>query len=211
MRDRSGKGVLEAVLVGAAIVTAACTQSHPSSSSTTTSSSTSSTQAISTTTSSTQAAGTATCQVNQLTLSLFGSSGAAGTLESTFDFHNTSDSSCSLYGFPGAQMLNASGGVLTTQTTVRGGTYPFTDFSPSHVSLAPGGLAYFNVGYTDVPTGTESTCQMPAELEVTPPNDYSQLKIAFTASVCNQGRLTVSPVFGPGSSQTQTTAPAASG
>lgn len=137
-------------------------------------------------------------------------SGAAGTLESTFVLRNTSDSSCSLYGFPDAQMLDSSGSFLETQSTVRGGTYPFTNFSPDHVTLAPRAVAYFNMGYTDVPTGSETTCPMSAQLLVTPPDDFSQLKIAFSATVCNQGRLTVSPVFGTRSSETQTTAPPAS-
>ncbi len=201
------KRAAAALLTVAALVFAACSQANNTSSSPTSASSTTSSQGASTT--STPSAQTQTCQVNQLSLSLFGSSGAAGTLESTFVFRNTSGGSCALYGFPGAQMLSSAGAVLATQTTVRGGTYPFTNFAPSHVTLAPGTTAFFNVGYSDVPTGSETTCPMAGELEVTPPNDFSQLTIAFAATVCNQGRLTVSPVFGAGSPNTQTTAPPA--
>jgi len=74
--------------------------------------------------------------------------------------------------------------------------------------LAAGATAYFNVGYSDVPTGSETTCPASAQLEVTPPNDFTQLTVAFQATACNHGTLTVSPVFGAGSSETQTTAPA---
>jgi hypothetical protein len=104
-------------------------------------------------------------------------------------------------------MLDASGAPLAAQTTVPGGSYAFTDFSPTKVTLEPGSTAYFNVGYSDVPAGSESTCPSPARLEVTPPNDFSQLAIAFEGSVCNDGTLAVSPVFGPESPETRITAP----
>jgi hypothetical protein len=107
-------------------------------------------------------------------------------------------------------MLDASGAPLGTQTTIRGGGFAFTDLPPAKVTLVPGATAYFNVGYSDVPTGSESTCPSSSRLEVTPPNDSGQLVIAFGATVCNHGALTVSPVFGAGSAQTQTTAPPAS-
>jgi hypothetical protein len=106
--------------------------------------------------------------------------------------------------------LSASGAPLATQTTVRGGGYSFTNFPAAQVTLAPGATAYFNVGYSDVPTATETTCPSPARLEVTPPNDYSQLTVGFQGDVCDHGTLTVSPVFGAGSPQTQTTAPPSS-
>jgi hypothetical protein len=104
-------------------------------------------------------------------------------------------------------MLAASAAPLGTQTTVRGGTYGFTNFPSATVTLAAGATAYFNVGYSDVPTGSEGPCPASTQLEVTPPNDFSQLTVAFQATVCNHGTLTVSPVFGSGSPQTQTTAP----
>jgi Protein of unknown function (DUF4232) len=104
-------------------------------------------------------------------------------------------------------MLDASGVPLATQTTVRGGSYEFTNFPPVNVTLAPGATAYFNVGYSDVPTGSQTSCPQSAQLEVTPPNDFSQLTTAFQATACDQGSITVSPVFGTGSSETQTTAP----
>jgi hypothetical protein len=140
-------------------------------------------------------------------LYVLGRSGAVGTVEWTFRFRNESTTSCTLLGFPGAQMLDASGKKLAIQTTLRGGGYTFTNLPVTKVTLAPGGTAYFNAGYSEVPTGSEGTCPSSARLEVTPPNDFSQLVIAFQAAVCNQGTLTVSPVFGPGSPESQTTAP----
>jgi Domain of unknown function (DUF4232) len=103
-------------------------------------------------------------------------------------------------------MVDASGSSIAT-TVVRGGSYPFTDFPPSTVTLAPDSTAFFNAGYTDVPSGSETTCPASAQLRVTPPNDFSQLVTDFKATVCNSGTLTFSPVFGPGSPHTATTAP----
>jgi hypothetical protein len=124
----------------------------------------------------------------------------------TLSLRNTSSATCVLGGYPGAQMLDAHGTQLPT-TVVRGGNYPFTNFAPSTVTLAPGALAYFNLGYSNVPTGAETTCPSATELIVTPPNAYDHLTLAATLAPCGHGTITVSPVFGPGSSATQTTAP----
>ena len=197
-------------LVGAAALTSCTSHVSSSPSRTTYGSTTSSSQSTTTSSASSVTPGTSTCQVNSLTLGLEGRSGAAGTVEWTFDLRNASTSSCVLLGFPGAQMLDVSGTPLTIQTTLRGGGYAFTNLSPTKVTLEPGSTAYFNVGYSDVPTGSESTCPSSSRLAVTPPNDFSQLAITFQAAVCNHGTLTVSPVFGPGSPETQTTAPPSS-
>jgi len=184
------KRAAAALLTVAALVFAACSQANNTSSSPTSASSTTSSQGASTT--STPSAQTQTCQVNQLSLSLFGSSGAAGTLESTFVFRNTSGGSCALYGFPGAQMLSSAGAVLATQTTVRGGTYPFTNFAPSHVTLAPGTTAFFNVGYSDVISGATG-CSVASQVEITPPNDTSYVVVPVLPQInaCGGGTLHV--------------------
>ncbi|MGH9029986.1 MAG: DUF4232 domain-containing protein [Acidimicrobiales bacterium] len=142
--------------------------------------------------------------MNALALSLLGSSAAAGTLEATFALRNSSSTSCMLVGYPGAELLDASGTPFAS--AARGGTYSFTDFPSATVTLSEGQSAYFNVGYSDVPSGTEGTCPGSARIEVTPPNDFTQLFSQFSATVCN-GAFTVSPVFGAGSPYTQTTAP----
>lgn len=197
------------MVLGASVALASC--SGGSSSTPGTSGSTSTTPSASSTSSTTAPTApgstTSTCQVNVLSLSQTGRGGAAGTIETTFGFRNTSNSSCTLSGFPGAEMLDSSGKPLATQTTVRGGNYSFTNFPAARVTLAPGTTAYFNLGYSDVPTGNETSCPSSAELEVTPPNDYTQLTVAFQATACNHGTLVVSPVFAAGSSASQTTAP----
>jgi hypothetical protein len=77
------------------------------------------------------------------------------------------------------------------------------------VALNPGASAYFNVAYSDVPTGSETGCEMATQLQVTPPGASTHVVVAAPLSVCNHGTLTVSPVFAAGSPEVQTTAPPA--
>jgi len=135
-----------------------------------------------------------------------GSSGAAGTIEQTIALRNISSSTCVLGGYPGAQMLDAQGAQLPT-TVVRGGAYSFTNLPRSTVTLATGGVAYFNLGFSDVPSGSEVTCPSAAQLIVTPPAAFDHGTLTVDMAPCDNGTMVVSPVFGPGSPATQTTAP----
>jgi len=112
-------------------------------------------------------------------------------------------------GYPSAQLLDASGTELPTHV-VSGGNYQFTNFAPSPVQLAPGATAYFNLAYSDVPSGGETTCPTAAQIEVTPPHAVDHGVVAVQLAACGAGTLTVSPVFGSGSPGSQTTAPARS-
>jgi hypothetical protein len=109
-------------------------------------------------------------------------------------------------GFPGLQLVDAAGNQLPTHV-VSGGNYSFTNFAPTAVMLTSGATAYFNMAYSDVPTGSETTCPTATHLDVTPPHasDHDVVPVQFT--VCGGGTLTASPVFGAGSPQSQTTAP----
>lgn len=109
-------------------------------------------------------------------------------------------------GYPGVALYDTNGNALTTDV-VPGGTYSFTDFTPSTVSVAPGASAFLNLGYSDVPTGSTS-CPAAASMWVTPvPGDVEHLVVTQNFVVCDGGRVTVSPVFGPGSPASETTAP----
>jgi hypothetical protein len=210
MSSRLVSAVGAVVLCGA--VLGACSSS-PSSTSTTPTvprASTTTSTAVSTSSSSstsTTSGGPARCPTSSLTGSFVGSSGAAGTLETTVALKSTSATTCVLSGYPGLQLLTSAGANLPT-TVVRGGNYGFTNMTPTTVTLSTGQTAYFNIGYSDVPVGTEQTCPSSPSLEVTPPNASDHLVVAVTLAPCGGGTLVVSPVFsatGPGS---QTTAPA---
>ncbi len=162
----------------------------------------------SSTTTSSLPAGSA-CAARDLVTTVVGSQGAAGTSELTFAFRNTTATPCPMKGYPGAQLVDSSGTELPTHV-VSGGSYQFTDFAPAAVTLAAGATAYFNLAYSDVPSGTETTCPTATQIEITPPGAVDHDTLSINATVCSSGTLTVSPVFSSSSPQTQTTAPAQS-
>jgi len=131
--------------------------------------------------------------------------GAAGTIELTVRLHNTAEENCSLDGYPSVQLIDAWGDELPT-AVVRGGSYLFTDFVAAPVTLAAQAVAYFNLAYSDVPSGS-TACASGASMWVTLPGDVDYLSITETVTACDGGQLTVSPIFGATSPETETTAP----
>ncbi len=197
-----------AALLGGGVL-GACS-SNSSSSTTTAAPATSSTgspgstSANSTTT--TKAAGPVRCATTALTGSVVGGSGAAGTIETTVGLRSTASSPCVLGGYPGLQLLSSSGATLPTKV-VRKGSYSFTAMAPTTITVPPGGSAYFNIGYSDVPGSGETSCPASGSMEVTPPNAFDHLVVAATLSPCGGGTMVVSPVFLATGADSQTTAP----
>jgi hypothetical protein len=146
------------------------------------------------------------CTGANYSLSILGTEGAAGTSEVTLGFRNTSSATCTLTGYPGVQLLGAGGTDIATNT-VAGGGDSFTNFAPSPVAVAGGATAFFNMGYSDVTTGTETSCPTATALQVTAPDTSTPLQVSGQFEVCNGGTVNVSPVFGRNSPETQTTAP----
>ena len=135
------------------------------------------------------------CRSHQLTVAVTGSNGGAGSLMVVLAFRNSGPTACTLYGYPGAQLLSSSGAALPT-TVARGGTALFSARPPALVTLPVNGTATFDLGYSDVPSGGASSCPIASRLEVTPPNAYRFLVISATIEAC-RGQLTVSPVYRP--------------
>ncbi len=202
-------GLAAGLAIGGALV-GACSSGSSSSTTTGAPTSTSGTPSTSSTTSasasSTTSAGAVRCATARLVGSIVGSNGAAGTIETTVAMRSTAATPCILGGYPGLQMLASGGGSLPT-TVIRKGSYGFTSMAPATVTLSSGQSAYFNVGYSDVPVGTETSCPTSASFEVTPPNALDHLVIAATLAPCGNGTLVVSPVFVASGSNSQSTAP----
>jgi Protein of unknown function (DUF4232) len=152
------------------------------------------------------ATGPVRCATTALTAAVAGSTGAAGTIETTVALTSTSGAPCVLSGYPGLLLQTASGSALPT-VVVRKGSYSFTAMAPTTVTLTHGGSAYFNIGYSDVPVGTETTCPQSASVQVTPPNAFDHLVMNAALAPCGGGTLVVSPVFLSVGSNSQTTAP----
>ncbi len=111
-----------------------------------------------------------------------------------------------MWGYPGELMLAADGSPI--ETVVKpGGDLSFLEISVETVQIAAGSSAYFNLGYSEVPAGSETTCPKSSSLEITPPNDTQQVVVPISIEACQGGLLSVSPVFGSSSPATATTAP----
>ena len=204
-----GIGLVAGLAIGGAAL-GACSSGSSSSSTTAGPTSSSGIPSTSSTTPapSTTSTGPTRCATAGLVGSIVGSSGAAGTIETTVGLRSTATTPCILGGYPGLQMLGPGGATLPTNV-VRKGNYSFTSMAPTTVTLSSGQSAYFNIGYSDVPVGNETSCPTSASLEVTPPNATDQLVITATLSPCGGGTLVVSPVFLAAGSNSQSTAPGA--
>ncbi|MHB1554703.1 MAG: DUF4232 domain-containing protein [Acidimicrobiales bacterium] len=149
-----------------------------------------------------------TCRLPGLQIAVAGQSGAAGTQEITFSLTNSSAASCTTYGYPGLLLVGTTGAPLPT-TVVRGGGLDFESIAPAQVALAPGETAYFNVGFSDVQSGT-TACSSTHTVEVTPPTTTTHATVSVELGIyaCDDGTLHVSAVFSStNSAATQTTAP----
>jgi Domain of unknown function (DUF4232) len=146
------------------------------------------------------------CPTADLVGSVTGSSGAAGTIEITVGLRSTAPGVCILGGYPGLELLGPAATALPT-TVIRKGAYAFTAMPPATVHLSTGRSAEFNIGYSDVPVGTETACPTSTALEITPPNAVDHLTVAASLAPCGRGTLVVSPVFAADQSTTESTAP----
>jgi hypothetical protein len=208
-----GWAVAVAVLLGAVGLSACSSGSNSSSpttkaTTTTTRGGSSGTGSTSTTAPSTTTTtfGPPQCATTALSAGISGSSGAAGTIETTIALKSTAAQPCVLNGYPGLGLLASDGSSLPSNV-VRKGSYSFTAMAPTTVTLTAGQSAYFNIGYSDVPVGSETSCPTSASLEVTPPNSFVYLTFSAALAPCGGGTMAVSPVFLATGSASQTTAP----
>ncbi len=185
--------LLAGVLGGCSSGTASSTITSTSATSRSTGS-TATTRASGSSSTSSTSAGPVRCPTTGLGGSVGASNGAAGTIETTVVLHNVSSATCVLGGYPGLLMLGTGGTALPTKV-VRKGAYPFTSQPPVTVTLAPGETTSFNIGYSDVPVGGETSCPSSVALEVTPPGAYDHLTFPAALAPCAQGTLVVSPVL----------------
>jgi hypothetical protein len=143
------------------------------------------------------------CQPTQLAASVTDLGAAAGNVGIEVVLRNTSTRSCSLEGYPGLQLLNASGVALPT-TVSRSPSQLFGTVSPHLVGLAPGQSASFDLGYGDNPTGNppppyQQACPTATQLSIIPPGVTTALRAATSIAPC-EGFLTTSPVV-PGTTR----------
>ena len=188
------------VLILSAVVLSSCGATASLSSSTTTTSqpttsttqsttstttSTSSTTSVppTTTTTATQQSNVVTrCHASQLSFS-YSQLGIAADqqLDVIFRYTNTSNVTCTLYGYPGIEFYTANGQPITAKTLRQGDNPIAYDPGPNLVTLTPGTNAYFYVGWgtASVSNGITQGCAVPASVKSYPPNSYTQLSLTF--------------------------------
>jgi hypothetical protein len=131
------------------------------------------------------------CKLGNLKITAGPTQGAMGSIAGMFIFKNTSAAPCTLQGYPGMQLLDATSSPITTHV-IRGTSVVVPSIPVTLVTLAPGARGSSLWGYSDMPTGTD-TCPASTSVEVTPPNDFSHVTLHYSMSPCG-GRITVSPV-----------------
>jgi hypothetical protein len=90
-------------------------------------------------------------------------------------------------------MALMSGGKVLHTDVVRGSSVVVPPIQVRLVTVAPGAVASYVFGYSDVPTNGQ-TCPSSDGLEVTPPNAFNHAVVSLQATACG-GVLTTSPVF----------------
>jgi hypothetical protein len=133
------------------------------------------------------------CHTGRLYVTVSSSQGAAGTIEVTLRYQSIAPVACSLYGFPGMQLVGARGQDLRTRLTWGHGSH--LPYVPKKLILIqPGGAAYSAFMYSDVPTGNEN-CPAASYLLVTPPNETANTIVPLHGATPCGGRLYSTPVM----------------
>ena len=146
------------------------------------------------------------CQPGQLSFALARDLGSLMQQPAAyFRFTSRSAQACSLYGYPGFELVDSSGQVISLRVR-HGLSYQILDPGPQLVTLPPGATAYFGFGWADVnqPAGTSAGCVTAVAARAMPPGTYQQLGAVshLSSLVCAKmgGELTAvapGPAFTP--------------
>jgi hypothetical protein len=197
MQARRVRRALMTVLVGG-LIGAACSN-NPSPGPTTTTTTvhrTTTTTVPPTTASTTTTTGISACA--QVSATPGQAQGAAGTIIGTVMLAEVGTGTCTINGYPTLTRFNASGATVVT-TVVQGLTVNLSgpqSQPPTLVTLTPTQKAEFTYQFSDVVTGTETSCAVSTSLSVTTPGATTpSAKAPVTISACNNGTVDVSPVY----------------
>jgi len=147
----------------------------------------------STVTTTTGGSAPAACPTRSLAVKLGLSQGAAGSIYQVIDFSNISDSTCTLYGFPGVSL---AGGSPVKQI----GLSAAEDHSSARVliTLAPGAVANALLRVVQAANFPPSRCDLKNAtfLQIYPPNQTTPVYLKYKAQACAKSVqiLTVSVV-----------------
>lgn len=128
------------------------------------------------------------CHTGQLSASLQNSDAGAGQRYADLVLRNRSEQPCTVYGYGGMQLVDASGHQVPTDLE------RVPNPGPALVHLDPGGTAVSSLRWTVVSSGGEPTtgqCQpTAASARVTPPDETVPLTTPWNfGPVCNHGHI----------------------
>ena len=118
------------------------------------------------------------CRAAQLKLSEGPDFGAAGTESQYLSLTNTSSQKCTLTGFPGISFVAADGRVVADNFQ-----RATADPPPSVVTVAPGGIASFQINFGGGGVGCQGEVSW-TTVRIIPPNDAGVLSTPFKGSAC---------------------------
>lgn len=125
------------------------------------------------------------CATSGLSAANAGGQGAAGSDYIVIDFTNTGGATCTLYGFPGVSLADASGSQVGAAAT-RDHTH-----APVLVTLSPGAKANAVLRVTvaqNYPTGTCGP-EAATSLKIYPPNQTGALSMPYKTTGCSKSAV----------------------
>jgi hypothetical protein len=135
-------------------------------------------------------AGPAGCLASGLQAQLGVSQGAAGTAYQVIVLINTSNATCTLYGYPGVSFVTGIGGSLVGKPATKDPVYP-----RALITLAPGDKANFALAIHNAAAMPNCQITNVSWLRIYPPNDYGSIYVQYQTQTCaTQSIMSVSRV-----------------
>ncbi|MHC5609821.1 MAG: DUF4232 domain-containing protein [Nostoc sp.] len=133
------------------------------------------------------------CETSQLSVHQVSKDAGVGNVGLTYAFTNNASSPCTLKGYPGLALLDATGQPLEGIKVIRSkDTYFSSQQTRQKVTLAPGTQASFQIAYNHISSPDEH-CSMSSKIEITPPNNYQHFTLTEQIKPCT-GKVRVTPV-----------------
>jgi len=99
-------------------------------------------------------------------------------------FRNKTTHACTLFGYPGLDALNASGGVMKHARRTLNGYAGGTTHGLQTIRVAPGRYASASVEWHNFNFSTGGSCRFSHSVAATPPNTSHTVQLARSVSVC---------------------------